>query len=55
MTRFKVTVVRTVTAPITGTGDTRGATMSYGGQYYATGQAGQGNVTAIVRYTLSYN
>ncbi|TDV16461.1 major type 1 subunit fimbrin (pilin) [Paraburkholderia caballeronis] len=41
--------------PITGTGDTRGATMSYGGQYYATGQAGQGNVTAIVRYTLSYN
>ena len=40
---------------ISGTGATRGATLNYGAQYYATGQAGQGNVVAIVRYTLAYN
>lgn len=30
------------------------ATMSYGGEYYATGAATSGNVTAVVRYTLAY-
>ncbi|WGS46074.1 type 1 fimbrial protein [Burkholderia sp. JSH-S8] len=41
--------------PITGTGAARGATLSYGGQYYATAPTTPGNVTAIVRYTLAYN
>ncbi|NML34738.1 fimbrial protein [Paraburkholderia antibiotica] len=30
------------------------ATMSYGGQYYATDKTTAGNVTAVVRYTLAY-
>ncbi|MCC8395676.1 type 1 fimbrial protein [Paraburkholderia sp. MMS20-SJTR3] len=30
------------------------ATMSYGGQYYATDATTAGKVTAIVRYTLAY-
>jgi major type 1 subunit fimbrin (pilin) len=30
------------------------ASMSYGGQYYATGKSTSGNVTAVVRYTLAY-
>ncbi|MGF6508694.1 type 1 fimbria pilin [Paraburkholderia sp. 32] len=30
------------------------ATMYYAGQYYATGRATAGNVTAVVRYTLAY-
>lgn len=40
---------------LSGTGAARGATMNYGGQYYATGAAQAGNVTAVVRYTLAYN
>ncbi|MCC8402593.1 type 1 fimbrial protein [Paraburkholderia sp. MMS20-SJTN17] len=32
----------------------RTATMSYGGQYYATNQTQAGFVTAVVRYTLAY-
>lgn len=40
--------------PISGTGVARGATMNYGGEYYATAPTTPGNVTAIVLYTLAY-
>ncbi|WP_322015168.1 fimbrial protein [Paraburkholderia sp. J12] len=33
---------------------TQSATMSYYGQYYATGKTGAGNVTAVTSYTLAY-
>lgn len=39
---------------LTGSGSSRGATMNYGGQYYAVGQTTAGTVTAVVRYTLAY-
>lgn len=39
-------------SPVTITGGA--ATMSYGGQYYATGQTTAGNVMAVVNYTLAY-
>lgn len=44
-----------VGVPITGTGAARGATLHYGGQYYAKGLATAGNVTATARFTLAYN
>ncbi|MBR8323777.1 MULTISPECIES: fimbrial protein [Burkholderia cepacia complex] len=39
---------------VTGTGDARGATMLYGGQYYATGATTAGKVNTFARYTLAY-
>ncbi|MGU3778293.1 fimbrial protein [Burkholderia metallica] len=39
---------------VAGTGDTRGATMIYGGQYYATGPTTAGKVNTFARYTLAY-
>jgi len=38
-----------------GSGGARGAELSYGAQYYATGQTEPGSVVAMVRYTLAYN
>ena len=39
---------------VTGAGDDRGATMLYGGQYYATGESGAGKVNTFARFTLAY-
>jgi len=40
---------------VSGTGDARGATLNYGGQYYSFGAATAGTVTAVARFTLAYN
>jgi major type 1 subunit fimbrin (pilin) len=40
---------------VTGTGATRGATMTYAGQYYATGTATVGAVASSTQYTVAYN
>ncbi|CAM3339385.1 fimbrial protein [Burkholderia ubonensis] len=39
---------------VTGTGTDRGATMYYGGQYFATGQTTAGKVNSFARFTLAY-
>ncbi|MET1531209.1 fimbrial protein [Burkholderia sola] len=39
---------------VTGTADARGATMLYGGQYYATGATTAGKVNTFARFTLAY-
>ncbi|AOJ64150.1 fimbrial protein [Burkholderia ubonensis] len=39
---------------VTGTGTGRGATMLYGGQYFATGQTTAGKVNTFARFTLAY-
>ncbi|MET3215389.1 UNVERIFIED_ORG: major type 1 subunit fimbrin (pilin) [Burkholderia territorii] len=39
---------------VTGAGADRGATMLYGGQYYATGATTAGKVNTFARYTLAY-
>ncbi|UEP48127.1 fimbrial protein [Burkholderia ambifaria] len=39
---------------VTGTADDRGATMLYGGQYYATGATKAGKVSTFARFTLAY-
>ncbi|WP_454767052.1 fimbrial protein [Cupriavidus campinensis] len=46
---------RGVAVAVSGTGTTRGATLNYGGQYYATGATTAGTVTAVARFTLAYN
>jgi major type 1 subunit fimbrin (pilin) len=40
---------------LTASGDTKSATLNYGGRYLATGATTQGKVAATVKYTLAYN
>ncbi|ACB69071.1 Fimbrial protein (plasmid) [Burkholderia ambifaria MC40-6] len=39
---------------VAGTGTERGATLIYGGQYYATGETTAGKVNSFARFTLAY-
>ncbi|WP_080412935.1 fimbrial protein [Burkholderia ubonensis] len=39
---------------VTGAGTDRGATLLYGGQYFATGQTTAGKVNTFARFTLAY-